>query len=179
MRGMFSRWTAVGVTAGVLAVAGCVSAPVALLNDGEQALPDYKNWSHFLHGVQRPDAKQVRDIYLNDTAKKASHVTGFPLGSTMVMENYEAQINPDGSLKTGPDGKLVKGKLVAIFVQGKGAGWGQSALDALKNGEWVYTAYLPTGAKGPQDLNTCRACHLPLKDKDFVHRYDEYFDKTR
>jgi len=23
----------------------------------------------------------------------------------------------------------------------------------------------------------CRGCHLPLNEADFVHRYDEYFDK--
>jgi len=27
----------------------------------------------------------------------------------------------------------------------------------------------------PDDTNTCRACHLPLTGKDFVHRYDEHF----
>lgn len=24
-------------------------------------------------------------------------------------------------------------------------------------------------------IGPCRTCHLPLGDKDFVHRYDEYF----
>jgi hemoglobin len=31
--------------------------------------------------------------------------------------------------------------------------------------------------KAPDDLATCRACHLPLADKDYVFRYDEYFQK--
>jgi hemoglobin len=26
-------------------------------------------------------------------------------------------------------------------------------------------------------IAACRGCHLPLVTKDFVHRYDEYFDK--
>ncbi|WP_442979528.1 cytochrome P460 family protein, partial [Salmonella enterica] len=73
-------------------------------------------------------------------------------------------------------GKLVKGKLAAVFVMGKGAGWGAKAMPELKNGNWIYSAYTPTGEKGPQDLNTCRACHLPHANKDFVHRYDEYWN---
>ena len=31
--------------------------------------------------------------------------------------------------------------------------------------------------KAPDDLSTCRACHLPLTDKDYIFRYDEYFQK--
>lgn len=167
-----------------MVLTGCMvvpPAPVAVLDDGEQALPNYKSagWKPFLLNVQRPDAKQVRDIYMNDVAASATQASGFAHGSTLVMENYEAVTNPDGTLAKGADGKLVKGKLVAIFVHGKNVGWGQKALDALKNGNWIYTAYTPTGAKGSQDLNTCRACHLPLKDKDFVHRYDEFFAQAK
>jgi hemoglobin len=31
--------------------------------------------------------------------------------------------------------------------------------------------------KAPDDTATCRACHLPLTDKDYIFRYDEYFQK--
>jgi hemoglobin len=91
------------------------------------------------------------------------------------MENYAAQANPDGSLKTGPDGKLVKGELLRVFVMGKNAGWGKDAFEPLRNGNWIYAGYMPNGTRSPDDTNTCRACHLPLSGKDFVHRYDEHF----
>ena len=58
---------------------------------------------------------------------------------------------------------------------GKNAGWGQGVAEPLRNGNWVYASYLANGQKGPDDLATCRACHLPLASKDFVHRYDEHF----
>ena len=160
-------------------VAGCASQPSAPLaiNDGELKPPaGYQGWTKFLSAVQRPDAKQVREIYMNDSARKGTRDKGFPDGSVFVMENYAAQANPDGTLKTGADGKLVKGELLSVFVQGKNPGWGAAAIPELKNGSWVYAAYTPTGDKAAIDLNTCRACHLPLKDKDFVHRYDEYFN---
>ena len=162
-----------------LALAGCASmAPVAPLKDGELAVPaDYKGWTKFLSAVQRPDAKQVREIYMNPPASAGTAAAGFPNGTVFVMENYAAAANADGSLKQGADGKLVKGDLLRVFVMGKNAGWGATAPEGLKNGDWIYAAYLPGGAKAPEPTATCRACHLPLVNKDFVHRYDEFFGK--
>ncbi len=155
-------------------------APVAAVKDGELAVPaNYRSWPKFLSGVQRPDAKQVREIYMNPVATGATAAFGFPNGTVFVMENYAAAEKPDGTLQQGPDGKLVKGSLLRVFVMGKNEGWGASAPDGLKNGDWVYAAYLAGGEKAPESTLTCRACHLPLTaSKDFVHRYDEYFARA-
>lgn len=155
-------------------------APVAQLKDGELAVPaDYKGWPRFLSAVQRPDAKQVREIYMNTAATTGTAAKGFPNGTVFVMENFAAAENADGTLRQGPDGKLVKGALLRVFVMGKNEGWGASAPDGLKNGDWVYAAYMAGGEKAPDSTLTCRACHLPLTaSKDFVHRYDEYFAKV-
>jgi len=163
-----------------LVLAGCAPmpapAPVAPLKDGELAVPaNYRSWSKFLSAVQRPDAKQVREIYMNPTAGGGTAAKGFPDGTVFVMENYAAAANADGTLKQGADGKLVKGDLLRVFVMGKSAGSGQSAPEGLKNGDWVYAAYLANGDKSPDSTLTCRACHLPLAAKDFVPRYDEFF----
>lgn len=173
------------VLAAALFAAGCTStpmAPVAVVKDGELPVPaGYKSWPKFLSAIQRPDAKQVREIYMNPVAQKGTAAAGFPNGSLFVMENYAAKANADGTLVTGPDGKLVKGDLLRVFVMGKNPGWGQDVPDALKNGNWIYASYLgkdgQAGDKAAGDnLVTCRACHAPLtQSKDFVHRYDEYF----
>ncbi|HSW21870.1 MAG TPA: cytochrome P460 family protein [Burkholderiaceae bacterium] len=155
---------------------GCATAPPPPVKDGELPLPaDYKNWPKFLSAVQRPDAKQVREIYMNPVARDASAAGGFPNGTIFVMENYAAKARADGTLEAGRDGKLVKGELQRVFVMGKNAGWGADVIEPLRNGSWVYAAWLPSGQKAPDDTNTCRACHLPLSGKDFVHRYDEHF----
>jgi hemoglobin len=154
----------------------CATTPPPPVKDGELAVPsDYKTWPKFLSAVQRPDAKQVREIYMNPTARNATAAGGFANGTLFVMENYAARTRADGTLETGADGKLVKGDLLRVFVMGKNAGWGADVIEPLRNGNWVYAAWLPSGQKAPEDTNTCRACHLPLSGKDFVHRYDEYF----
>lgn len=161
-----------------LFVVSCASVGTKKLNDGELAMPSgYKNWPQFLSAVQRPDAKQVRDIYVNPVGAKTAPGESFPNGTVFVMENYAAAQNADGSLQTGPDGKLVKDKLLRVFVMGKGEGWGEAAPANLKNGNWVYASYLADGKPGPEKPEACRTCHLPVAGKDFVHRYDEYFQK--
>jgi len=154
---------------------GCATAP-SQVKDGELPVPaDYKTWPKFLSAVQRPDAKQVREIYMNPASRGATAAGGFGNGTVFVMENYAARARADGTLEAGPDGKLVKGDLLRVFVMGKNAGWGAGVAEPLRNGNWVYAAWLPGGQKAPEDTNTCRACHLPLASKDFVPRYDEHF----
>lgn len=162
------------------ALAGCALTPGAP-KDGELAVPaDYKSWPKFLSAIQRPDAKQVREIYMNPAAAQATASSGFANGTVFVMENYAAMETTDGRLATGPDGKLIKADLLRVFVMGKNAGWGQAVPEPLRNGNWVYASYLADGrTKGPEDTATCRACHLPLANKDFVHRYDEHFAAKR
>lgn len=174
------RLAAAGIAAALL---GCQSAPppAAPPKDGDLALPaGYKAWPKFLSAVQRPDAKQVREIYMNPAAASATPAAGFPEGTVFVMENYAVETHPDGTPKTGPDGKLVKAALAKVFVMGKGKGWGQDVAEPLKNGQWVYAAYLPNGDRSAENWGGCRACHAPLgASKDFVHRYDEYFAQRK
>jgi hemoglobin len=154
-----------------------VAQQAAPPKDGELPLPaDYKSWPKFLTSVQRGDAKQVRELYVNPKGVTTSHGQDFPNGTLFVMENYKAKEKADGSLATGDDGKLVKGDLAKVFVMGKGEGWGKDVPDNVKTGAWVFSAYGPDGKALAEDFNKCRACHVPLAQKDFVHRYDEYFE---
>lgn len=147
--------------------------------DGEPTIPaSYKTWPKMLTDVQRPDAKQVRDLYIDPKGATTKAGDAFPYGTIMVMENYAAKTRPDGALETGADGKLVRGDMVRIFIMEKAKGAGQDVPEAMRNGEWVYASYTPDGKKTEDSLIACRACHLAITDrKDFVQRYDEYFQK--
>jgi hemoglobin len=113
---------------------------------------------------------------MNPEAVRATPGGGFADGTVFVMENHAALETPDGRLVTDEQGRLVKAELLRIFVMGKNAGWGQDVPESLRTGRWVYASYLGDGrTRGPEDTATCRACHLPLANKDFVHRYDEHF----
>ena len=156
-----------------------MSSYKAPTKDGEAAVPaDYKSWPKMLSAVQRPDVKQVREMYIDPKGNQTKAGDAFPYGTVMVMENYAAVTKPDGTPETGPDGKLVKGAIVRIFVMEKAKGAGQDVPEALRNGEWVYASFAADGKRTEDPFAPCRACHLPLGEKkDFVQRYDEYFAK--
>ncbi len=169
-----------------LFVASCAQTPppavvpVAKLKDGEMAVPaDYKTWPRFIGQIQRTDNKQIREMWINPIGATAVKGGAFPNGTVSVMEVYKVQENADGTPVKDADGKMVKAALAKVFVMGKGEGWGESAPAGLKNGDWVYSAYLADGKTvAPDPIATCRGCHLPLgESKDWVHRYDEYFAK--
>ena len=168
--------------AAVLFLCGCSemgATPMAKAKpkDGELALPgNYMVWPKFLSEVQRPDAKQIRELFVNQAGARTSQGQMFPNGTVMVMELYKVKMNGEVP-ETGADGKLLKGDLVKVFVMAKGDGWGQDVPDNLKNGNWIFSAFGSDGKALPEDFTKCRACHAPLAAKDFVHRYDEYFDK--
>ncbi|HNP60013.1 MAG TPA: cytochrome P460 family protein [Nitrospirales bacterium] len=149
----------------------------AMPKDGELAFPsDYTSFPVFLSGLQKPDA--VRDLYVNPIGARNQPGQAFTNGSILVMAIYNAKKNVEGTLEKGADGNLVKAELAKVFVMQKGAGWGKGAPENLKNGDWIYSAFNANGDRLEVDYTTCRGCHLPLgESKDFVHRYDEYFEK--
>ncbi|MEZ4213355.1 MAG: cytochrome P460 family protein [Nitrospira sp.] len=105
---------------GITLTAAVAAAP----QDGEIALPaEYKTWPKFLTEVQRGDAKQVRELYVNPVGAKACPVSAFPDATVMVMELYKVKADGD-VLAKGPDGKLVKGDLAKVFVMEKHQGVG-------------------------------------------------------
>lgn len=168
----------------ILLVVGCSSMALpsgaqsgSIPKDGELVFPaDYKSYSAFLHGIQKPDA--VRDLYINPTGASAEAGQAFANGSILVMEIYNARKNAEGAFEKGADGNLVKADLAKVFVMQKEAGWGKHAPENLKNGDWIYSAFKANGERLDVNYTTCRGCHLPLgASKDFVHRYDEYFEK--
>jgi hemoglobin len=144
--------------------------------DGELSFPSgYTSYPTFLKAVQKP--KHVRDLYVNSIGAKTQKGESFPNGSILVMEIYNAETDAAGNAVKGPDGKNIKADLAKVYVMEKGMGWGKNAPMALGNGDWIFTAFTPDGK--PMDANylKCRGCHLPLNEVDFVHRYNEYFDK--
>jgi hemoglobin len=81
----------------LLACAAPTPRPVAL-NDGDIPLPaDYRSWPKFLTSVQRPDAKQVRDIYINQAGTTNRSGQPFAQGTVFVMENFAAQVDAAGA----------------------------------------------------------------------------------
>jgi len=166
----------ISLLAAVLVAACGTMSDSPRLEDGEIALPTgYQSWPKFLSAVQRPDVKQVREIYVNPVGYKTRTGDAYPQGSIFVMENWAVKTTADGAPMTGADGMLVKDRIAKVFLMQKGPGFGSKAPKELKIGDWVFGSYDETGSKVAEQFNACRGCHLPLASKDFVWRYDEHF----
>ena len=143
--------------------------------DGELEFPaNYEKFPRFLSGVQKP--KHVRDLFINPTGNTAQAGDVLPNGSILVMEIYNAKLDADGNPVKRPDGENAKDNLAKVYVMQKGKGWGKNAPADLKTGDWIYSAFSPEGKPIKANYAKCRACHMPLKDKDFVQRYNEFFN---
>jgi hemoglobin len=146
------------------------------LEDGEIALPTgYQSWPKFLSAVQRPDVKQVREIYVNSVGYKTRAGDAYAQDSIFVMENWAVKTASDGTPVTGADGMLVKDRIAKVFLMQKRPGFGSKVPKELKIGDWVFGSYDDSGAKVAEEFNACRGCHVPLATKDLVWRYDEHF----
>ena len=183
---MRRAWTAALVLAlGCATIAlACATGPLSIFwggsHDGEiQPPPDYQSWPRFLPTIDRHELAQVREIYVNPAGFGARRGLPFPNGTIFVMEIYATRPHADGAPAFDPSGRLVKGPLQKLYVMAKGEGWGDGVEEPrLRNGDWVYSAFLPDGKTPTTDeLSACRGCHLPLAKQDFVHRYNEYFSR--
>jgi hypothetical protein len=169
-------------TAALVLALGCATGPLGVFwggsRDGEvRPPPDYRSWPRFLPTVDRHDVAQVREIYVNPAGARARRGLAFPDGTIFVMEIYGARPHADGAPAFDPTGRLVKGPLQKLYVMAKGEGWGDGVeRPALRNGDWVYSAFRPDGVTpSDDDLAACRSCHRPLARQDFVHGYEAYF----
>ena len=149
------------------------------LQDGQLAVPaDYRSWPVFLADIQKNDAGQIRDIYINTVGHATDQGDDFPAGTLSVMEIWKPLMNADGTPEMDANGKMSKDELSLVFLMGKSEGAGELVDPALRNGDWVYAGYQADGVTpGGPDTSACRSCHLPEAENDFVFRYDEYFAK--
>src|SRR5262249_5080938 len=134
-----------------------------------------QSWPKFLSGIQRPDVKQVREIYVNSVGYKTRAGDAYAQGSMFVMKNWAVKTAADDAPVVGQDGKMVKDRLPKMIFRQEGAGFGWKVSQELKIGDWVFGSYDDAGSRIAEQFNTCRGCHLPLASKDFVWRYDEHF----
>lgn len=150
--------------------------------DGDLTVPkDYQSWPKYLSHIQRPDAspRQIREIYINDVGTKTQEGQPFAHGTRFAMENYSVLQSADGTPILDANGKLQKDKLIKVFLMAKVPDGAKTAPENMATGDWIYSAYLPDGKAAPDPTMGCRGCHLSQKEKDFVFRYDEYFQSKK
>lgn len=120
--------------------------------------------------VDRPDIKQVRELYTSAEAMQAARAgRPAPSGTVITMVQYKAQLDPQGNPLKGANGRYIKGEIAGYTVMEKRTGWGAEYPEALRNGEWEYSAFTPDKAFNQKaNYKGCFECHKPHEKQDYV-----------
>ncbi|MEO1281761.1 MAG: cytochrome P460 family protein [Pseudomonadota bacterium] len=109
---------------------------------------------------------QIIRLFANEQAVKAAQAgEALPDGSVLIGEIYKAKKNEKGEVIESGLGRRIRGKFAAVAVMEKRAGWGDAFSDDLKNGDWDFAIFSPSGERlTKKNVDSCRSCHAPLKD---------------
>jgi hypothetical protein len=133
--------------------------------------------------VDRADNKQYRELFISppaavDAAKKGESM---PDGTVITLVQHAAVLDVHGNPQVGPNGRFIKGNVIAYTVMEKRAGWGAEYPDNVRNGEWEYQAF--KADKTPNtaaNLTACFNCHKPLGTApDYLFSYDKLKGASR
>lgn len=169
--------------AGQGAVASSEASPLGeMLAAGSIEFPaDYATSMTHYTTINRPDNKQVRNLYANDVAMRSAR-SGAPLadGSLIIIEIFKAKLDADGKPVTGADGFFEKGPRAAFTAMERQPGWGARVPEVLRNGDWNYAVF-SADRKPKSDVNQakCLACHKPLADADYLFSFDALVAKAK
>lgn len=94
----------------VLAMALLLFASLTMAGPEKVAFPPYQ--SHVLYAVvDRPDIKEVRDVYATPEALKMARAgQTLPSGTVLTLVHFKARVDDKGELVRDPNGRLVKGQ---------------------------------------------------------------------
>lgn len=124
-----------------------------------------------LDRVQNPD--QVIRLFANDVAMAGPDGDGrLAYGSILVAEVYKARKDEDGNVIESELGRRIRDDMVLIAVMQREKGWGEGLPENLANEDWDFAAFKPDGTIAKKDINACRECHAPLKDKHHVFSFE-------
>ena len=120
--------------------------------------------------VDRYDNKQFRELYGTADAVAAMKAgKPLPSGSVLTLIQYKAQVDAAGNPVKGPDGRFLKGDLIAYTVMEKRTGWGTEYPAEWRNGEWEYAAFGADGKLNEKaNYKGCFECHKPFESTDYV-----------
>jgi len=102
MKRMIIAGTALALTA-----APTVAGPEKIV------FPLYQNYVLYAV-IDRPDIKEVRDVYANSEALKMAR-QALPAGSVLTLVHFKARVDDKGELVKDPNGRLVKGAFDPVW----------------------------------------------------------------
>ena len=121
------------------------------------------------HAANFPELKQVRHYFANPVALEAARAgKRLPDGAVLLSEVYSVKLDDRLDPAKGPDGIFVPNQLLFYSVMARGPGWGRDIPEILRNEDWNYAAFAPSGEARPRINHAeCLACHKAQDGSSF------------
>lgn len=150
----------------MVAAATLVLTSSAMAEDDRIAFPkDYRNkLVNYLSLDRTQNDDQIIRLFAPKSAMEAAKSgTELPYGTVIVAEIYKAKKSENGDVLESSLGRRIRDKFAAVAVMEKRKGWGEIFPTDLRNGDWDFAIFKPTGERlAGKNLNACRSCHAPL-----------------
>ena len=153
------------------ALAATIAFPVSAGEDRVLEFPEnYRDtFTLYFSGDRYLADEQTIRIYANDIAVNGARKDGkMPDGSVFLAEIYAAQKDADGDVIESAIGQRLQGEFKAIALMERRAGWDDQYADELKVGDWEFEVFSTEGKNLAKDTTSCRECHHPLADSEFM-----------
>ena len=140
-------------------------------DDRELAFPEnYRTeFTRYYNSDRLLEDEQTIRIYANRIAWDGAQKDGkLPSGSVLVAEIYAAKKDADGDVIESTLGRRIPGAFKAIALMERRDGWDDQYADDLKVGNWEFEVFSPVGENLGKDTTSCRECHHPLTDTEFI-----------
>jgi len=137
--------------------------------------------------VDKAARKIIRFLYVNPEAFAAAR-PGQPLpnDTLIVMADRCARLGPDGNPLLDQQGRFIADPpLIAVAVQQKRRGWGESYPAEWRNADWEYARFNPEGtrlasATTPESVRACFTCHIQTRPaQDFAFNFWDFVQTRR
>lgn len=125
--------------------------------------------------VDRPDVKQVRDLFAPAEAIEAIR-SGRPMadGTVLTLLLYAAKTDRVGNPSPDARGRLIKNGFLGYSVMEKRQGQSGAPSPDLRNGDWSYQSFTSNKTVNANaHLSDCYQCHLSRSRQDYVFSDDK------
>ncbi len=128
----------------------------------------------------RQNGTQIISVYANDVALNGARADGkLPYGSILVGELTPAVTDADGEPLESSLGHLISSGEVGAIVMMQRIKGNDERYDAdLKVGDWEFEVFSPSGENLAKDTTTCRECHHPNDDTEFMYSIEHLAQKA-
>jgi cytochrome P460 len=165
----------IAITATVAIVAALAAAASVRAESDKIAFPNGYAKGVVYKSEDRPDNKQVRELFITREAVEAVH-RGAPLpsGTVITSVRYAAQLDAQGNPAKDADGRFIKtDKILGYTVKEKRAGWGAEYPEETRNGDWEYRVFRADKTANPDTkYDGCFGCHKSQERQDYLFTYD-------